>query len=57
MTQDANRLERIEAALEQLVLSDRRLYERQQATAENLDRLSRVVDALTASMHREPGAV
>jgi cell division septum initiation protein DivIVA len=47
---EPQRLERIEAALEQLADSDRRLYQRQQETAANLDKLSQVVNTLAESV-------
>jgi septal ring factor EnvC (AmiA/AmiB activator) len=47
---DAQRLDRIEATLEQFADNDRRLYQRQQETATNLDKLSQVVNTLAESV-------
>jgi cell division septum initiation protein DivIVA len=47
---EPQRLDRIEAALEQLADNDRRLYQRQQETAANLDKLSQVVNTLAESV-------
>ncbi len=52
-THDPNRLDRIEAALEQLAVSDRRIQERHEALAQSVELVTRDISGLQIAVQQD----